>query len=419
MSLSTNSTYRFLVEKLGASDPDAFIGNAGEVFYDPSVATLKLSDGSTAGGTTIGGGGGESYWESTGAGINTSSNVGVGTTNPQTKLQVGGVIGFNDTNIRIGDNTTGASITSGTSNIFMGVGAGNSTTTGSCNNFLGREAGEYNTTGNNNNFLGYLAGYYNTGGSNNNFFGFKGGYSNTTGKYNNFFGWFGGFSNTTGENNNFFGREAGYYNTEGSYNNFFGFGGGYSNTTGNNNNFFGRNAGKYNTTGRYDNFLGVEAGKYNTTGESNAILGNFAGYYNTTGSYNSFFGDGAGHYNTTGNNNVFLGKYSGISTSASNKIIIGSGETWGVEFDSPDTTKDTQFAVGVRTDSNPSNYWIVGDENFNVGVGTTNPTSKLTVQNGDIKVGVNTSEGLILTDSNGVAWRLIVNTDGTLTTTAV
>ena len=37
----------------------------------------------------------------------------------------------------------------------------------------------------------------------------------------------------------------------------------------------------------------------------------------------------------------------------------------------------------IRTDANPSKYWLVGDENFNVGIGTTNPTSKLTV-GGDI-----------------------------------
>jgi hypothetical protein len=55
----------------------------------------------------------------------------------------------------------------------------------------------------------------------------------------------------------------------------------------------------------------------------------------------------------------------------------------------------------------------------NVGIGTTTPESKLTVVDGDIRVGVDTSNGLILTDSNSVSWRLIVNTDGTITTSAV
>ena len=54
MTLSTNTTYRIFVEKLGATDPNAFVGNEGEVFFDPSIPTLKLSDGSTPGGIGIG-----------------------------------------------------------------------------------------------------------------------------------------------------------------------------------------------------------------------------------------------------------------------------------------------------------------------------------------------------------------------------
>lgn len=101
MSLSTNTTYRVYVDKLGASNPSEFIGDAGELFYDPNVPTLKLSDGSTPGGLTIAGGGGggsgESYWVSGASGISTSSSVGIGTTNPTSKLTVGGdvKVGFN------------------------------------------------------------------------------------------------------------------------------------------------------------------------------------------------------------------------------------------------------------------------------------------------------------------------------------
>ena len=47
MSLSTNTVYRFFVEKLGGANPTTFVGDEGEVFYDPSDGVLKISDGST------------------------------------------------------------------------------------------------------------------------------------------------------------------------------------------------------------------------------------------------------------------------------------------------------------------------------------------------------------------------------------
>lgn len=81
--------------------------------------------------------------------------------------------------------------------------------------------------------------------------------------------------------------------------------------------------------------------------------------------------------------------------------------------------------VGIGTTVSLLTPWI---ENFggqsiyygnSVGIGTTNPESKFTVQNGDIRVGVNTSHGLILTDENGVSWRIGISTDGTLITTSI
>lgn len=512
-----NTTYRVLVEKLGASQPNEFIGNEGEIFYDPNTPELKLSDGSTIGGLTIaGGGGGEtsSQWVTTSAGIHTLSNVGIGTTNPQANLQVqgdliisagvdsskyitikayednGGTLSFegsegqlfsvtnnltsgsifnvNDIsgnpiidanangNLGIGTtnpqykldvggdlNFTGTlyqngvafsgggsgafsyccttnitsnlhpDITTACYNFFAGVSAGCSITSGSYNNFFGLSAGRFNTIGGYNNFFGLFAGCENTTGCANNFFGYNAGRCNTIGCSNNFFGPDAGRYNTTGSDNNFFGRLAGHYNTTGYYNNFLGPGAGVFNTTGHYNNFFGQGAGRYNTTGTGNNFLGSAAGRYNTTGNNNNFFGtgagafntigygnnffgtisgqfnttgygnNFLGYYagryNTTGYLNNFLGHYAGYFNTNGTSNNVLGNYSGISTSTSYKVTIGSGYNYTYLFDSPDTTKDMQFAVGVRTDGNPSKYWLVGNENFNVGIGTTNPQYKLDV----------------------------------------
>ena len=80
-------------------------------------------------------------------------------------------------------------------------------------------------------------------------------------------------------------------------------------------------------------------------------------------------------------------------------------------------------------DASPSGLfgnWVYTDTETitqtNVGIGTTTlslPSSKMEVFGGDVRVGVNTSEGLIMTSPNGTLYRLIVNDDGTLTTAAL
>lgn len=119
MSLSTNTTYRIYVEKIGAQDPSTFVGDEGELFYDPFVPTIKLSDGTTAGGVSIGGGGASSQWVTTSAGIHTTSNVGIGTTNPRFALEVGAV-GASGTSLYVnGDARITGILTIGTSSITL------------------------------------------------------------------------------------------------------------------------------------------------------------------------------------------------------------------------------------------------------------------------------------------------------------
>ena len=51
-----SSVFRAFVEKLGGSEAATFVGNRGELFYDPETSTLRVSDGNTPGGIVVSGG---------------------------------------------------------------------------------------------------------------------------------------------------------------------------------------------------------------------------------------------------------------------------------------------------------------------------------------------------------------------------
>jgi len=48
-----NTTFRAFVEKLGATQAETFVGNEGDLFYDPNTSQLRISDGSTPGGIIV------------------------------------------------------------------------------------------------------------------------------------------------------------------------------------------------------------------------------------------------------------------------------------------------------------------------------------------------------------------------------
>ncbi|MHC4461190.1 MAG: hypothetical protein ACYS6W_07555 [Planctomycetota bacterium] len=332
-----------------------------------------------------------------------SGNVGIGTTSPGEKLDVNGNINV-DSVYKIAGSTVLSTL--GTSNTFVGIGAG-ANNTGLRNTFLGDRAGYSNTTGNYNTFSGFYAGYSNTTGHSNTFLGLVAGTSNTTGYRNTFLGNYAGYSNTTGYWNTFLGPDAGQYNTEGNYNTFLGGSAGRSNTTGSSNTFLGRAAGSSNTTGErntflgrgagysnptgnYNTFSGYNAGYSNTTGERNTFLGELAGYYNTTGHYNTFLGNYAGYHNTEGNYNTFLGGGAGIlnNTGSSNTFLgrsaghantTGTGNVFiGYQAGYNANGSDKLYIANGPDDSNTLIY---GDfSTGHVGIGTTSADYTLNVE---------------------------------------
>lgn len=142
-------------------------------------------------------------------------------------------------------------------------------------------------------------------------------------------------------------------------------GGGF---TGNNQSAFGFYAG-YSNTGDNQTAVGREAGQDNT-GNNQSAVGFRAGRDNT-GDNNSNFGYEAGYYlsngttvNTASSNSVFLGSNTkALGASQANQIVIGHDAT-GIGANSVTLGNDNIETTALKG---------------NVGIGTTSPSSKLTV----------------------------------------
>lgn len=273
-----------------------------------------------------------------------NGDVGIGTSNPTSKLDVAGAINtsrqYNIDGRRILSNA-------GTDNLFAGRDAGNSNTTGIFNAFFGVLSGTSNTTGFSNSFFGVTSGTANTSGGNNSFFGVRAGNANSTGGSNSFFGLNAGLHNTTASNNSFFGASAGQENTIGNSNAFFGFQAGQSNTLGGRNSFFGFSAGSLNEAGVRNSSFGTEAGMSNT-GQDNVFVGDKAGMLNTQGILNTFVGAGAAEINATGSNNTAIGAGTVIPEGLSFATVIGAGAE--VQQDSSEADGDNTVTLGRRVD---------------------------------------------------------------------
>jgi hypothetical protein len=163
-------------------------------------------------------------------------------------------------------------------------------------------------------------------------------------------------ANTSGLNSVAVGTQALFTNQTGQDNAAVGYFALYLNLSGTGNSAFGRSALQSNNSGGSNTAVGYQALVLNTTASNNTAVGFQAGYTQTTAAGNAFYGCQSGYGVTTGSKNVIIGSYQGsaapISATGSNYIVLSDGD---------------------------GNVRGTFDGSGNLGIGTTSPTSKLTV----------------------------------------
>jgi len=266
-------------------------------------------------------------------------------------------------NVVVGDEA-GTAITTGDSNVAVGYNAGAAINTGEKNTLIGGRAGDALTTGSSNVALGRASLSADTLGScsiaigrnaliNQNF-------TSATDSFNTVVGDRAGSAITTGIQNTLIGSLAGDALTDADYNTALGYLALTADTKGNRSTALGYGALKLqnftSVTNTDNTAVGYDAGREVTTATKQTFLGNFSGKTQSTGNNNTYIGYDAGSLMTTGSDNTIIGCYNGNQggldiRTLSNRIVLsdGDGNPRGI-FDG-----DGTFLVGETSASDVTN----------------------------------------------------------------
>lgn len=421
-------------EGLGTSNPSFHIELSGtNAAADRKIGingtqAFYLPDQTNFGGSLVLGNGGTNLSHSSGVdgfydtilGIGSGIALTTGTDNLMVGRNAAAALTIGNYNVALGNGAL-SSATSSWANVAIGLNAlANDKTPGpgGFNIAIGTQAMELATsTGSQNVAIGYKA-MQNCQGCVNNyaigtaaFSKMVGPTSNNTGLGNLV-----GLENTTGTNNTYVGYYAGGYNQAGGNNVAIGTGALTGTTLSNysGNTSIGVSTLQSITTGGSNTAIGYNSGNGITSGANNTFIGQNAGYQMSTGLVNTFIGYGCGGNMTSGNFNLCVSDGDNISmplSTGSNQMNIGnfifatgmngagsSLSTGNVGIGT--TTPDSRFSI-QGTSSNPTtDIFNVATStsasifkvraNGNVGIGSSSPNYKLVVNgtsgNGQIPV---------------------------------
>lgn len=169
---------------------------------------------------------------------------------------------------------------------------------------------------------------------------------------NTYVGWRSGKSNTEGYSNSFFGSQSGEDNLA-NYNSFFGSNSGALNTSGSYNSYFGYSSGAKNTGAQMNSFFGYQSGNaLAQTGSFNTIVGAMSGIRSFIGDHNTFIGYDVNPVSNTIlnlDNSTAIGYQSRIS--ASDQMRFGNGNITSIGgYVGWSNLSDGRFKKNIRED---------------------------------------------------------------------